>query len=326
MSKQRKELVRAIQKGERPAIAKAITLVESTRAEDRQQAEALLKALGPGQKETIRIGITGIPGVGKSTFIQAFGLYLLQKGKKVGVLTVDPSSERTKGSILGDKTRMPELSQKENAFIRPSPTSGKLGGVNPHTREAIMVLEAAGYDVILVETVGAGQSETEVAHMVDLFMVLQIPGAGDELQGIKKGVFELADLIVINKAEKENKNKALLAVRDVNTALKIITGERAGWTPPVLMCSALEGTGIAEIWQKILEFQKIKKTAGQWAEKRAHQALYWMKAIIEDRLLWEFLNDPETRKRMPGLEAEVRTGKTTPSEAANLLLEAFRKK
>ncbi len=317
------DLKKGVLAGQRTALARAITLVESTLKDDQGAAEQLVEALLAKTGKSIRIGVTGIPGVGKSTFIEALGLYLADQGRRVGVLAVDPSSVRTGGSILGDKTRMSELAAQKNAFIRPSPASGQLGGVAAHSREALLLLEAAGYDVILVETVGAGQSETDVAGMVDCFLVLQLPGAGDELQGIKKGVLELADIVVVNKAEGENKNRATLAARDLKAALQIITGSEAAWRPPVLMVSALERTGIKELWRKICQFEEISKQTGLWDEKRRAQNIFWMWAVIEASLMASFKANKRMNTSLQSLQERVKSGRISALRAARQLLDEY---
>jgi len=320
------DLKKGVLTADRTVLARAITLVESTRRDDQAAAEKLVEALLPETGKSIRIGVTGIPGVGKSTFVEALGLYLAGEGRRVGVLAVDPSSIRTGGSILGDKTRMSELAAHKAAFIRPSPASGQLGGVAAHSREALLLLEAAGHDVILVETVGAGQSETDVASMVDCFLVLQLPGAGDELQGIKKGMLELADIVVVNKAEGENKKRATLAVRDLQAALQIITNSEAAWRPPVLMVSALERTGIAEVWDKVLKFEKTAKNNDLWDKKRAGQNLFWMWAAIEASLNADFKSNKRVKSRLETLNKGVRMGDVSALRAAQLLLADYLKK
>lgn len=314
------KLVKKITSGDATALGQAITFVESRRPDHQAFSEKLLEKIMPKTGKSIRIGITGVPGVGKSTFIEALGLYLVGEGKRVGVLAVDPSSLISRGSILGDKTRMSELANARNVFIRPTPSTGILGGIAPHTREAILLLEAAGHDVILVETVGAGQSETDVAKLVDFFMLLQLPGAGDELQGIKKGVLELADMIVINKADDENRTKAIEAVRDFKAALHIVTGHDALWKPPVLMCSALAREGIESIWVRVSEYEKIAKNSGSWNAKRCDQNLFWMWAIIEAQLFDDFKGRKGVLALLKTVEKEVKTGKKQPFMAAQELL------
>jgi len=317
------ELKRGVLAGQRTALARAITLVESTRPEDKQAAVRLIEDLLPKTGQAIRIGVTGIPGVGKSTFIEALGLFLAGQGKRVGVLAVDPSSSLSGGSILGDKTRMSELAAHDLTFIRPTPTSGQLGGVAAHSREAMLLLEAAGYEVILVETVGAGQSETDVASMVDCFLVLQLPGAGDELQGIKKGILELADIVIVNKAEGDNKKRATLALRDLKAALAIITDASAPWRPPVLMASALEKTGIEEVWAAICEYEKTSKATGLWLDKRSSQNEFWMWKIIEAELQANFRANRNVKKALEKAQKEVKEGRISALGAARRLLREY---
>jgi LAO/AO transport system kinase len=306
--------------GDRTAIGRAITLVESTRADHRKDAAVLLDALMPHAGEATRVGITGVPGVGKSTFIEALGLRLTSTGHKVAVLAVDPSSTRTGGSILGDKTRMANLSVDDNAFIRASPSSGTLGGVTTATREAMVIVEAAGYDVVLVETVGVGQSETLVHGMVDTFLVLMLPGAGDELQGIKKGVLELADMLAVNKADGPNVEKANQAAVDYRRALHLVEPASPNWTPPVLTCSSLDGSGLAEVWAEIERHQQAMVSSGELTERRRAQTLLWMKTMLHDRLLEHFDDDPEFRAEREALAAEVASGRLTPTVAVDRLI------
>jgi LAO/AO transport system kinase len=275
--------------GDRATIARAITLVESRRAEHREQAQAMLVRLLPHAGAAHRVGITGVPGVGKSTFIEALGIHLTQQGRRVAVLAVDPTSGRTGGSILGDKTRMTALGQDPHAFIRPSPSAGTLGGVARATRESMVVVEAAGYDVVLVETVGVGQSEVTVAEMVDLFLVLMLPGAGDELQGIKKGILEIADLLVVNKADGDNRDRALRAAREYKSALHILQAHDPHWTARVLTCSALAKQGVDTVWATVEEHRRVLQAAGDggtdaFQAKRAGQQVRWMWAMVRDRL------------------------------------------
>lgn len=310
---------------DRTWVGRAITLVESTRASDRPLATQLLQALQelPKNAEAHRVGITGVPGVGKSTFIDALGSMLTQQGRHVAVLAVDPSSSVSGGSILGDKTRMPRLASDTAAFIRPSPSSGTLGGVTRTTRETMLVLEAAGYDVVLVETVGVGQSETIVAEMVDFFLVLMLPGAGDELQGIKKGVLELADMLAVNKADGDNEVRARQSARDYQAALHLLTPASSNWSPPVITISGLKGTGLDTLWEHI-ETHRSKLTASaEWQQRREFQQVRWMWAMVEDRLLDALHQHPQVRERLAGLEQKVRGGEVTPSLAADRLLEAF---
>ena len=270
---------------DRALLAQAITLIESFNDDHRATADAVLNELLIQKQDSIRIGITGVPGVGKSTFIESFGKQLTSLDHKVAVLAVDPTSSRTGGSILGDKTRMQELSRDKNAFIRPSPTSGTLGGVTRVTRETIVLCEAAGFDVILVETVGVGQSEIMVSQMVDFFLALMLPGAGDELQGIKKGILEIADMIAVNKADGEMKNAANRAVMEYQHALDILNPKSANWKPRSLSCSAFTGDGLAAIWETICDYKRLLKDAGEWQEKRKSQQVEWMWAIIRERIL-----------------------------------------
>ena len=308
---------------DRTLLARAITLVESARPLHQEQAQAVLHAILPASGGAHRIGITGVPGVGKSTFIDAFGTMLTTTGHRVAVLAVDPSSSRTGGSILGDKTRMPRLAVDPAAFVRPSPSSGALGGVARMTRETILLCEAAGYDVVLVETVGVGQSETMVADMVDVFLVLALPGAGDELQGIKKGLIELADLIAVNKAEGENRLRAEQAARHYRNALHILEPASFAWQPLVLTMSALTGEGLDELWTEIRRHHAQLEAEGELAAKRRGQQVRWMWSMLEDRLLARFRSHPTVRALLPELEPAVAEGRTTPTAAVAELLRAF---
>ncbi|MCB1471807.1 MAG: methylmalonyl Co-A mutase-associated GTPase MeaB [Rhodobiaceae bacterium] len=314
------ELASRLAGGERAALARAITLVESTRPEHRRIAAELLQACLPRTGHAVRVGITGVPGVGKSTMIDQLGTDLTAAGHKVAVLAVDPSSSRTGGSILGDKTRMARLSVDANAFVRPSPSAGTLGGVGARTRETMLLCEAAGFDVVLVETVGTGQSETTVADMVDTFLVLMLPGAGDELQGIKKGVLELADIIAINKAEGGNADRARLAAAEYIAALKILMPRVRQWQPPVLTISGLEGQGLDALWKDVLRHREVTTAAGAFAATRADQQVKWMWAMLEDRVLGRLTRDPETRARIRDLEAQVRAGATAATYAVEEIL------
>lgn len=311
--------IEALMQGNSRALAKAITLVESKKLEHRAQAQQLLERLLPETGNSIRIGITGIPGVGKSTFIEAFGLYLLSQGKKVAVLAVDPSSPIAGGSILGDKTRMEMLSRSQNAFIRPSPSEGSLGGVALKTRETMLLCEAAGYDVILVETVGVGQSEYEVASMVDFFMVLMLPNAGDELQGIKKGIIELADALVINKADGESINLAQQTSRHYQNALHLLR-HNSFWTPQVLSCSALRNENIAAVWGMISGFHIDALKNNSLTEKRARQSREWMNKLLHEMLDMKLAANPRVKTLLPELNSKVTEGKTTPYLAAQSLI------
>jgi LAO/AO transport system kinase len=308
--------------GDRRALAQAITLIESTRADHRERADALLAAVLPRTGKSVRLGITGVPGVGKSTFIERFGLALLERGRSLAVLAIDPSSKRGGGSILGDKTRMEELSRQSAAFIRPSPAGGTLGGVARRTREAMLLVEAAGFDTVIVETVGVGQSETAVSDMVDMFIVLLLPAGGDDLQGIKRGVIELADLIVVNKADGDLLPTARRAASDYQHALRMLRSPTVGWTPEVATCSALTGEGVVEVWQTIERFRQAVGEKGI-VQRRAEQARAWMWSEVGETLLAELRKHPEVRKLVPGLEREVEAGRTTPAAAARNMLKAF---
>ena len=315
------DLAAGVLAGDRTAIGRAITLVESVLPDHRVDAAALLDELLPHSGDAHRVGITGVPGVGKSTFIEALGLQLTGAGHKVAVLAVDPSSSRTGGSILGDKTRMAHLSVDPDAFIRPSPSAGTLGGVTRATREAMIVLEAAGHDVVLVETVGVGQSETVVHGMVDIFVVLMLSGAGDELQGIKKGVLELADLLAVNKADGANVDKAKQAAVDYRRALHLVQPPAASWEPPVLTCSAIERTGLAELWSEIERHRALMTETGERDERRREQKLSWMRTMLQERLLAHFDTDPVFAAARADAEAAVSDGSLTPSVAVDQLLD-----
>lgn len=317
------EHVAGVRAGARGVLSRAITLIESTRPEHQAQAQAVVQALLPQTGHAQRIGITGVPGVGKSTFIDAFGTLLTGLGHKVAVLAVDPSSSRTGGSILGDKTRMARLAVDPKAYIRPSPTSGTLGGVARMTRETILLCEAAGFDVVLVETVGVGQSETMVAGMVDVFLALMLPGAGDELQGIKKGLLELADLIAVNKADGDNRLRAQQAVSHYRNALRIIEPESASWRPPVLMVSALTGEGLEELWRQIGRHRERLTASGELAAKRRRQQVQWMWTMLDDRLMQALKLHPGVQTLLPELEQAVAEGRLTPTLAVERVLAAF---
>ena len=304
----------------RAQLARIITLIESTREDHQIEAQRLITEILPQTGKSLRLGVTGVPGVGKSTFIEALGLHIIEQGHKVAVLAIDPSSTITGGSILGDKTRMSLLSQNKNAFIRPSPTSGSLGGVARRTREAMLLCEAAGYDVIIVETVGVGQSETEVADMVDMFMLLLLPASGDELQGIKKGIVELADLLVVNKADGDLIPQAKRVQGDYSGALRMLHASSANWQPVVKTCSALNNLGIAEIWQAAQEFEKIMLNSGELQKKRAHQAVAWMWKEIKETLISRFMNNPSIAAKIRDAEIAVELGKKSPTQAAMELI------
>ena len=318
--------IQAIRAGDRRALARAITLVESTRADHRAAADGLLKALLPHAGNSIRIGITVVPGVGKSTFIEALGLHVIGAGHRIAVLAVDPSSKLSGGSILGDKTRMEKLSRSDSAFIRPSPTGGALGGVARRTREAIVVCEAAGFDVIVVETVGVGQSETAVADMTDLFLLLLQPGGGDELQGIKKGIVELADIVLVNKDDGDLAPAARRAAAEYSAALNILTPASPDWTPSLATCSALTGKGIAEAWALVEKYRAIMEPGGAIAARRATQARAWMWGEIRDGLTDALMADRRVAGQLSGLEADVAAGRVSAGAAASLALEAYLKK
>ncbi|MEU6643805.1 methylmalonyl Co-A mutase-associated GTPase MeaB [Saccharomonospora sp. NPDC046836] len=309
--------------GDRGILSRAITLVESSRPEHRRQAQELLVELLPHAGGAQRVGITGVPGVGKSTFIDRLGADLTGAGHRVAVLAVDPSSSRTGGSILGDKTRMARLAVDPAAFIRPSPTAGTLGGVARATRETIVLMEAAGYDVVLVETVGVGQSEVAVANMVDCFLFLTLARTGDQLQGIKKGVLELADVIAVNKADGEHEKEARAAARELSGALRLIYGPDAAWTPPVLTCSALTGAGLDTVWQQIGRHRQLLDDSGELAEKRRRQQVDWTWAMVRDQLLDRLAAHPEVRAIVPEVERAVREGRLTATLAAERILAAF---
>jgi LAO/AO transport system kinase len=313
----------AVLAGDRRALAQAITLIESTRPDHALRAQELLEALLPATGGAARVGITGSPGVGKSTFIEALGLYLIQQGRKVAVLAVDPSSPVTGGSILGDKTRMERLMREANAFIRPSPSAGSLGGVAERTREAMLLCEAAGFDVVLVETVGIGQSEVAVAGMVDFFLVLLMPAGGDELQGIKKGVMELADALVVNKADGDTAALAETTRSEYAGALALIRATSASWTPVARKASASLNEGISEVWEMILEHRARLEASGELEERRHRQARAWMWTLVEQGLERAFRRDPRVTGRIEALEADVTALKTTPAAAARALLSAF---
>jgi len=307
--------------GDRTALGRAITLVESKRADHQELAQSLLARLLPHTGRSHRVGITGVPGVGKSTFIDALGTHLTTTGHRVAVLAVDPSSTRTGGSILGDKTRMARLSIDERAFIRPSPSSGTLGGVAAATREAMVIVEAAGYDVVLVETVGVGQSETAVANMTDCFLVLMLARTGDSLQGIKKGVLELADLLSVNKADGSHVTEAKAAARELATALELLHPPGASWIPPVLTCSALTGDGIPELWSQIEQHRAATEKSGDFTRRRVRQQIEWMWSTVEERLVEDFRRRDDVRERATRLEAQLAEGSITPTAAARQLLD-----
>ncbi|WP_250290400.1 methylmalonyl Co-A mutase-associated GTPase MeaB [Streptomyces atroolivaceus] len=316
--------VKGVLDGKRAFVARAITLVESARPDHRVLAQQLLSELLPHAGQARRIGVSGVPGVGKSTFIDAFGTLLTGLGHRVAVLAVDPSSSRTGGSILGDKTRMERLAVDARAFVRPSPTAGTLGGVAKATRESIVVMEAAGYDVVLVETVGVGQSETAVADMVDTFLLLTLARTGDQLQGIKKGVLELADAIAVNKADGPHERDARSAARELAGALRLMHPVDAEWTPPVLTCSARESTGLDALWERLEQHRTLLEATGRLSAKRREQQVGWTWTMVRDELLDSLRSHPAVRTVAPELEQRVRDGELTATLAAGRILQAFR--
>ena len=319
------ELTTGILKGDITALSRAITLVESTQPSHLEKANAIINACLPHAVPSVRVGITGVPGVGKSTFIEAFGKHLTGLGKKVAVLAVDPSSTISHGSILGDKTRMEELVKDANAYIRPSASGETLGGVARKTRETIMLCEACGFDTIIIETVGVGQSETAVHSMVDFFLLLQISGAGDELQGIKRGIMEMADAIVINKADGDNIKRARLAKTEFTRALHLFPAKKSGWIPNVTTCSAISGEGVPEVWENISSYIEMAKQSDYFTEKRSEQNQYWMLETINEQLKNQFFNQPGMTKLLEEKKKAVREGTLSPFAAATFLLEHYRK-
>jgi len=308
-------LARGLRASDRTVLSRAITLIESKRTDHRRSAAALMQALLPHTGQAVRVGITGAPGVGKSTLIDALGSMLTAQTRKVAVLAVDPSSRRTGGSILADKTRMARLANDPNAFIRPSPSSGTLGGVAARTRETMLLCEAAGYDVVLVETIGVGQSEIAVADMTDFFLVLALPGAGDELQALKKGVVELADMIAVNKADADNISRAKLAASQFAAALHILSPRSPNWSPPVVTCSALTGDGIDTLWSHILDHRQRLTASGELKGRRGEQQVKWMWTMLEERLFEPLRSDRAVKLAMPRIEADVAAGRLAPSAA-----------
>ena len=317
------DLARGIGAGERAVIARAITLIESRRNDHQKAALRLVQELLPSTGKAIRVGITGAPGVGKSTTIDALGTFLSGKDHKVAVLAVDPSSARSGGSILADKTRMPRLSGDANAFVRPSPSSGTLGGVAAKTRESMLICEAAGFDVVLVETIGTGQSETMVADMTDFFLVLMLPGAGDELQGLKKGVIEIADMLAINKADGDNINRAKAAAAEYRAALQILNPRSPNWSTPVVTYSALTGAGIAELWDTVLEHRERMIKAGELEARRREQQVKWMWAMLEERVFARLKSDPILKAKLPRIEAAVAAGRMSAALAVEEIAVAL---
>ena len=317
--------VEGILSGNRLVLSRAITLIESQLSSDRVLAQQVLAQILPHTGASVRVGITGVPGVGKSTFIEAFGKALTAAGKKLAVLAIDPTSQRSKGSIMGDKTRMEELSHDPLAYIRPSPSGGSLGGVANKTRETMLLCEAAGFEIILVETVGVGQSETVVKGMVDFFLLLMLAGAGDELQGIKKGIMEMADAVVITKADGDNQASAQRAVIEYQNAFHLFPPGENGWFPPVLTCSALEKRGLDEVWNRILQFDTQSKKSGFHENNRRQQNTEWMHALIRQTLEETFYGHPEVRQQLNEIEALVQNGQWLPLRAATFLLDIFRR-
>lgn len=319
------QLFNRIRKGDKSALSQGITLVETNQPKQQEKAALLIEKCLPYSNKSIRIGITGVPGVGKSTFIEAFGGHLAEAGKKVAVLAVDPTSSISGGSILGDKTRMETLVNHKNAFIRPSPSGDSLGGVAKKTRETIILCEAAGFDTLLIETVGVGQSETTVHSMTDFFLLLKLAGAGDELQGIKRGIMEMADAIVINKADGENLKPAERARAEFRRALHLYPAKESGWQPKVLLCSAYYKTGISEVWKLISDYEQKMKKNGSFDKKRHEQNKFWLLQTINEHLKSRFYNQPEIKKMLSEQLEALENNETTPFEAATLLLQHYRK-
>ena len=317
------DYVSGVLAGDRAVLGRAISLVESNAPRHHALAQEVLTQLLPHTGKSERVGISGVPGVGKSTFIEALGTKLTREGRRVAVLAVDPTSERTRGSILGDKTRMTLLAQDQNAFIRPSPSSGSLGGVGRKTRETLLLCEAAGFDVVLVETVGVGQSETMVADIVDFYLVLMLAGAGDELQGIKRGILELADLIAVNKADGENRKAATRARREYESALELLHGHGDGWKVPVVTCSGLSGEGLDELWQHVQRHREQACASGSFDEHRRAQLIRWTWQMVDDELADALRRHPAVAALVPELERQVHAGELTATLAAQRILEAF---
>jgi LAO/AO transport system kinase len=317
------EYVQGILSGDRVMLGKAITLIESHLPADIEQAEAVIESILPHTGASFRIGITGVPGAGKSTFIEAFGKYLTSVGKRIAVLTIDPSSQKTGGSILGDKTRMEDLANDPNAFVRPSASGTTLGGVHFRTRETMLLCEAAGFEIVIIETVGVGQSETSVKGIVDFFLLLLIAGAGDELQGIKRGIMEMADAVAINKADGDNIKRSKMTQKEYQNALHTFSANQSGWYPKVLTCSAVNNTGIKEIWELVEEYEKMMKVKGYFKTNRQQQNLQWMYDSIGYYLRNKFYNHPEVKKNLVTLEEQVETEKVPAIVAAKKLFDLF---
>ncbi|MCK9401405.1 MAG: methylmalonyl Co-A mutase-associated GTPase MeaB [Bacteroidales bacterium] len=321
-----REYLEGIRAGNRSLLSKAITLVESSLPRHQELAQQIIGACVPFSGKSVRVGITGVPGVGKSTFIESLGKFLTAQGNRIAVLAIDPSSQRTKGSILGDKTRMEDLANDPNAFIRPSSSKGTLGGVARNTRESIILCEAAGFNIIFVETVGVGQSETAVHSMVDFFLLLMLAGAGDELQGIKRGIMEMADAIVINKADGDNIRKAELAAMEYKNALHLFPPSPSGWTPLVLTASSTDGNGIPETWKMILDYQAIARASGYFEQRRREQSLQAFTDTVEEVIRQQFYQHARVTKQLPQLRQEVLSGKISPYTAAQMLIGKYLKK
>lgn len=317
------QYIQGVLSGDRIALSRAITLVESRLEEDNELAARLINEIYDTTGNSLRLGITGVPGVGKSTFIESFGTYAINQGKKLAVLTIDPSSQKTGGSILGDKTRMESLSRHPNAFIRPSPSADALGGVAHKTRESMLLCEAAGFDLIFVETVGVGQSETAVKDMVDFFLLLMLAGAGDELQGIKKGIMEMADAIAINKADGDNLNQAKKAKKEYQNALHLFPANENGWIPKVNICSAVQQTGLEEIWDIIIHYQEEMKNSGYFDSNRKQQAIQWMHQAIHHYLKRNFYQNPKVKEKLFKFETDVKNGDQHSLQAARMLLDVY---
>ena len=317
------ELAEQVRQGSRPHIARAITLVESSRADHREQAKQLLRLLRPARGNSVRVGITGVPGAGKSTFIDALGVRLIDQGHRIAVLAVDPSSSRTGGSILGDRTRMAALTESENAYVRPSPSGGHLGGVARATRESMIVMEAAGFDVILVETVGVGQSEVAVSGMVDTFLLITLARAGDQLQGIKRGILEMADVITVNKADGDHEGEARVTARELTIAMKLISSDPNARRPPVLTSSSYTGKGLDEVWQAVLDHRAYLQSHGGLEPRRAKQQIEWLWSLVEGEVLDGVRNSPRVRTLRPGIEAEIAANEISALEGAEDLVRAF---
>ena len=318
------QYIDGVLRGDRVLLSRAITIVESNLPSDKVLAKEIIQAILPSSGNSLRIGITGVPGVGKSTFIEVFGKHLIEKGHKVAILSIDPSSQRSKGSILGDKTRMEELANREEAYIRPSASGDTLGGVANKTGETMLLCEAAGYDIVLIETVGVGQSETAVHGMTDFFLLLMLSGAGDELQGIKKGIMEMDDMLVINKADGDNIQKSLLAKRQYENALHIFPQSESGWTPVVTTASALKNIGIPEVWEKMVAFKKLVHKNGYFDKNRREQQIQWMYNNIHEDLKQLFYGSEHITEHLRVLEKDIIDDKISPVKAAEMIIEAFK--